>query len=293
MPQYLTLGNMKYESVQDQNVSDPIGLTAFVQKYYIDPIIYDTSYNLVDTLTWAIILGLAIIGLLKLLGRLNILMDKRLLLSTLPYVLAGSSLRVIEDADLALAPWRYLLITPLIFFLVFLITAAFLIITRKIWGEKFHAKYAAIGFIWTFFNLAALSTQGLKNAWVIAAVFLAGSALAGVVIFCGRRLSALNFLDERFNRMIIYAHMLDASSTYIGVDWFSYYEKHVVPTFFINLTGSAAIMFPLKLIVLLPVLYMINITMQEPSLRNLTKLTLITLGLAPAVRNTLRLALGV
>jgi len=274
-------------------VSDPAGLAAFVQKYYIDPIIYDTSYNPVDTITWAIILGLAIIGLIKLLGRLNILMDERLLLSTLPYILAGSSLRVIEDANLVAAPWRYLLITPLIFFLVFLITTICLIITRKIWDEKFHTKYAAIGFLWTFLNLAVLSSIGFKNTWVIAAVFLLGSSLAGGILFCGRRLSALKFLEERFNQMVIYAHMLDASSTYIGVDWFSYYEKHVVPTYFINLVGTAAIMFPLKLLVLLPVLYMIDKSMAEPSLRNLTRLALITLGLAPAVRNTLRLALGV
>ncbi len=275
------------------DVNDLAGLAAFVQKYYIDPIIYDTGYNPVDTITWAIILGLAIIGLIKLLGHLSILMDERLLLSTLPYVLAGSSLRVIEDANLVAAPWRYLLITPLIFFLVFFITASCLIITRKIWGEKFHAKYAAIGFLWTFFNLVVLSTIGFKNIWVIAAVFLLGFSLAGGVIFCGRRLSALKFLDERLNQMIVSAHMLDASSTYFGVDWFSYYEKHVVPTFLINLTGSAAIMFPLKLLVLLPVLYMIDKSMKEPSLRNLTKLTMITLGLAPAVRNTLRLALGI
>jgi len=269
------------------------GLAAFVQKYYIDPIVYDTSYNPVDTITWAIILGLAILGLIKLLRRWDLLMDERLLLSSLPYILAGSSLRVIEDANLVAAPWRYLLITPLIFFLVFLITAACLIINRKIWGEKFYAKYAALGFLWTVFNLAVLSTLGLKNAWVIAAVSILGSALAGGILFCRRRLSALKFLDDRFNQMIIYAHMLDASSTYYGVDWFGYYEKHVVPTFLIDLTGSAAIMFPLKLLILLPVLYMIDKSLQEPSLRNLTKLTLITLGLAPAVRNTLRLALGI
>ena len=268
-------------------------LVAFVHKYYIDPIIYDTGYNPVDTVTWAIILGLAILGLIKLLRRWEILMDERLLLSTLPYVLAGSSLRVIEDANLVAAPWRYLLITPLIFFLVFLITAFCLIISKKIWGENFHAGYAAAGLLWTIFNLAVLSTLGLKNAWVIAAVFLLGLAIAGGILFCGRRLPALAFLDEGFNKTIVYAHMLDASSTYFGVDWFSYYEKHVVPTFLINLTGSAAIMFPLKLLVLLPVLCMIDKSLQEPSMRSLIKLTLITLGLAPAVRNTLRLALGV
>ena len=274
-------------------MNDLAGLAAFVHKYYIDPIIYDTGYNPVDTVTWAIILGLAILGLIKLLGRWGFLMDERLLLSTLPYILAGSSLRVIEDVDLVAAPWRYLLITPLIFFLVFSVTAACLLLTRKIWGEEYHAKYAATGLLWTLLNLAALSAVGIKNAWVIAAVFLLGSALAGGILFCGRHLPALKFLDERFNLMIIYAHMLDASSTYIGVDWFSYYEKHVVPTFLINLTGSAVIMFPLKLAILLPVLSMIDKSLQEPSLRNLTKLTLITLGLAPAVRNTLRLALGI
>jgi len=268
-------------------------LAAFVQKYYIDPIIYDTSYNPADTITWAIILGLAILGLIKLLSRWGISMDERLLLSTLPYILAGSSLRVIEDADLVAAPWRYLLITPLIFFLVFLITAICLILTRKIWGDKFHARYAAFGLIWAVFNLAVLSTIGFKNSWVIAAVFIMGSSLAGGILFCRRYVSAMKFLDDRFNQMIIYVHMLDASSTYLGVDWFFYYEKHVVPTFLINLTGSAAIMFPLKLAILLPVLSMIDKSLQEPSLRNLTKLTLITLGLAPAVRNTLRLALGI
>lgn len=274
-------------------MNDLAGIAAFVHKYYIDPIIYDTGYNPVDTVTWAIILGLAILGLIKLLRRLDLLMDESLLLSTLPYVLAGSSLRVIEDADLVAAPWRYFLITPLIFFLVFLITAACLIITRKIWGEKFHARFAAIGFLWTFFNLAVLSTLGFKNTWVIAAVFLLGSALTVGLLFCRRRLSSLKFLDDRFNQMIIYAHMLDASSTYFGVDWFYYYEKHVVPTFLINLTGSAAIMFPLKLAILLTVLSMIDKSLQDPPLRNLTKLTLITLGLAPAIRNTLRLALGI
>jgi uncharacterized membrane protein len=274
-------------------VNDLAGIAAFVHKYYIDPIIYDTGYNPVDTVTWAIILGLAILGLIKLLSRWDLLMDERLLLSTLPYVLAGSSLRVIEDADLVAAPWRYLLITPLIFFLVFLITAACLILTRKIWGEKFYARYAAFGLLWTLFNLAVLSTIGFKNIWVIAAVFLLGSSLTGSILFCRRYLSVLKFLDSRFNQMIVYAHMLDASSTYYGVDWFSYYEKHVVPTFLINLTGSAAIMFPLKLLILLPVLSMIDKSLQEPSLRNLTKLTLIILGLAPAIRNTLRLALGI
>lgn len=265
----------------------------FVRRYYIDPIILDTSYNPVDTLTWAIVLGLAVLGLLRLFRRLNIRIDERLVVCTIPYVLAGSSLRVIEDADLVMPPASYLLITPLIFFLVFFVTTACLLLTRRVLGNDFYRGYAALGLIWTAINLALLSSAGFRNAWVIAAVFSLGSALTGVLLILRLRLPWLDFLDDRFNLMILYAHMLDASSTYVGMDWFGYYEKHVVPTFLIDLVGTAAIMYPLKLLILLPLLKIIDSYIEDPSLRNLTKLTLITLGLAPALRNTLRLALGV
>ena len=62
---------------------------AWIYKYYIYPIIYDTSYNLVDTVTWAVILGLAILGLIRLFRRWGLSMDERMVLSTLPYIIAS------------------------------------------------------------------------------------------------------------------------------------------------------------------------------------------------------------
>jgi len=271
-------------------VFDP---ASFLQRYYVDPIIYDSSYNPVDTVTWAILLGLSLLVLMRLLPGRGIALDDRLVLYTLPYILAGSSLRVIEDADIVTAPWRYLLITPLIFFVVFAVTFASLLLCRRLWGEMYHSRYAAIGAAWTACNLAVLSSLGLANGWVIAAVFLLGSSLTGVILLLRSRLSCLHFLQEPFNMMVIYAHMLDASSTYFGVDLFGYYEKHVVPTALIDLTGTAAIMFPLKILVLLPALYLLGREVESSSVKSLLRLTLITLGLAPAIRNTLRLALGV
>ncbi len=85
------------------------------------------------------------------------------MLYTIPYVLAGSSLRVIEDAELLSPPWKYLLITPLIYFLVFAVTIAALLLTRKILGRDFYRGYAAIGLLWTLLNLAALATVGLQE----------------------------------------------------------------------------------------------------------------------------------
>jgi uncharacterized membrane protein len=268
-------------------------ITDWVYRYYIDPIIYDTGYNPVNTVTWAILLGLMILGLIRLFGKLKLPMDQRLVAYTIPYVLAGSSLRVVEDADLLSPPASYLLITPLIYFVVFLVTIASLLASRKLFGKDFYRAYAGVGLAWTLINLAALSTVGIRSTLAPAAIFSLGTVMAGLLYLAGTRVPALEFVRDRYNLAILYAHMLDASSTYMGVDWFGYYEKHVVPTFLIDLTGTAAVMYPLKLIILLPVLSAIDRSLDDPSLRNLTKLALITLGLAPAIRNTLRLTLGI
>lgn len=262
-------------------------------KYYAEPIIHDTGYNPVNTVTWAILLGICILGLIKIFKRLDLKMDEKLVLYTLPYVLAGSSLRVIEDAGLVKPSASYLLITPLVYFLVFFVTTASLILTRKLLGLKFYRAYAAIGLLWTFMNLAALSTIGVERPLVPVAVLFLGTFFTGIIYLLHRSLPQLNFLENRYNLAILYAHMLDASSTYVGVDWFGYYEKHVVPTYLIDLTGTAAIMYPLKLLVLLPLLSIIDRYIEDRSLLNLTKLALIILGLAPAIRNTLRLTLGI
>jgi uncharacterized membrane protein len=270
-----------------------LDLNTWIYKYYIDPIIYDTGYNPINTVTWALLLGVFILGLIWIFRRLDIKMNERLLLYTMPYVLAGSSLRVIEDAELVKPPASYLLITPLIYFLVFLVTASMLILCTKYAGRKSLQIYACFGLIWTFINLVALSTVGIHRPIVPVAVLFMGSVLTALIFLIRRGIPWLNFLNNRYNLAILYSHMLDASSTYIGVDWFGYYEKHVVPTFLIDLTGTAAIMYPLKLMVLLPVLSIIDQSIEDPSLRNLAKLTLIILGLAPAIRNTLRLTLGI
>ena len=265
----------------------------WVYKYYVEPIIYDTGYNPINTVTWAILLGISILGLIRIFKRLDLKMDEKLVLYTLPYVLAGSSLRVIEDAGLVKPPASYLLITPLIYFLVFFVTTASLILTRKFLGKNFHHAYAAIGLLWTFLNLAALSTVGVQRPLVPVAVLFLGTLLTGIIYLLRLPLPQLNFLNNGYNLAILYSHMLDASSTYIGVDWFGYYEKHVVPTYLIDLTGTASIMYPLKLLVLLPLLSIIDRYIEDKSLLNLTKLALIVLGLAPAIRNTLRLTLGI
>jgi len=268
-------------------------LHPWIYEYYIDPIVYDTGYNPVNTITWALILGGMLLVIIRLFRRLEISLDEKFVFCTVPYILAGASLRVVEDASLVAAPAKYLLITPIIYFLVASVTLATLVFCRCALKERYLSGYAIVGLLWTGINLLLLFSKGTESLLAPLAIISLGSAAALAAWALASRLN-LRFLSDRLNLLILYAHMLDASSTYVGVDWFGYTEKHVLPNFLIDLTGTALVMYPLKLLILIPVLALIDDALRDdPSLKNLTKLALLTLGLAPALRNTIRLTLGI
>lgn len=277
----------------------------YIYKYYINGIINDTSYNPVDTVTYAIILGISIFGIIKLLGKMKIVIDTRFIIAVVPYILAGSSLRVLEDSDVFVPPWRYLFITPIIYYFIFSVAIGVLALcvnlerTGKI--KDYHLYFGYFGIVWTIFNLIMLLiVDQIKNPVPAAAIFILAFGITIAIYFISKRLNFV-LLTDRLNISILFAHMFDASSTFIGMDWLGYYEKHVAPSFFIDLAGNyidhpAIIMYVLKLAVFIPVLYMLDNKFdkdKEQELISMMKLAIIVLGLSPAVRNTLRIMMGV
>jgi uncharacterized membrane protein len=106
------------------------------------------------------------------------------------------------------------------------------------------------------------------------------------------------FLSSPLNLILIFSHLLDGVATYRGIDLYGYAEKHVLPTFFIEIFGSAAIMILIKLVLVILILILIDILfkrelMAYPNLTNIMKFVIIFLGLAPGVRDTLRISMGV
>jgi uncharacterized membrane protein len=66
----------------------------------------------------------------------------------------------------------------------------------------------------------------------------------------------------------------------------------VVENYLIDLTGTGAVMYPLKLLLLIPMLYLIDSEFDEIELRDLLKLVVLVLGLAPGCRNTILILFG-
>jgi len=277
----------------------------YIDKYYISGIINDTSYNPVDTLTYAIVLGISLFGVLKLLEKLSVKIDPKFMISVTPYILAGSSLRVLEDLKVFTPPLRYLFITPLIYFFMFAVTICILAISiyleRKGKIKDYHLFFGYAGVVWAFFNIVALLVIGsIENLYPAAVIMVLGIASTGIVYFISRQFN-FTLLTDKVNISILFTHLLDASSTFIGMDWLNYYEKHVAPTFFIDLAGNftnhpSLVMYPLKLLVFIPVLYILDNKFEdekEKKFIGIMKLAILVLGLSPAVRNTLRILMGV
>lgn len=265
----------------------------FVYKYYLYPIIYDTGYNPVNTITWAVVLGVCILGVLRMLRHFNIPIDRRFVAGTACYVLFGSSLRVLEDADIFTQPLQYMFITPIIYFVVFFITIISLALSLRIHGEKYHRMFSIVGLGLASVNLGVLLWHERITYPAEASLIMIIAILTTASIYvCARRMN-IGFLRDRFNMAILGSHLFDASSTTVGIDLLGYHGKHVVENYLIGITGTGAVMFPLKLIVFIPALYLIDSEFDEIELRDLLKLVVLVLGLSPAFRNTIRILFGV
>lgn len=276
-------------------------ISEFISTYYINPILYDEGYNIVNTLTWAIILGLCIFAVVKLLKKLDIEANNRFIAAIVPFVLAGSSMRVYEDSGILQYPFSLLLITPIIYFVVFFITVGCLIIAKAIskkWGAKsLEPIFGSMGFLWFIFNISLLlSFQRIALPLVLIYILGLGTLFTLSVYLVAKK-AGFGVLTDKLNLSILYAHMLDASSTFVGVDMLGYYEKHVLPSYLIDLTGTAFVMYPLKLAIFIPVLYILDTNFNEDdesrNLRTFVKLVILVLGLSPACRNTIRMVFGV
>jgi uncharacterized membrane protein len=99
-------------------------------------------------------------------------------------------------------------------------------------------------------------------------------------------------LFSRANSSLLSVHMLDSSATFVSVAFFGYYEQHPVPRLFIDAIGPWTF-FALKLAVLLPSLYIIDKYSEKGEFRTFLKIVILILGLAPGLRDSIRLAAGV
>ncbi|MBU0762047.1 MAG: DUF63 family protein [Candidatus Altiarchaeota archaeon] len=267
----------------------------FIDRYYLS-----SGYNIVNTVTYGLVLGYIIYKMMPFFRRLLVNVDRSLVLMLVPFILFGSTGRELIDQDIGLYagntsfPQNYLFVSPGIYFTMFFLTLGCIfagLLLQKIAKLDYHLTTAFLGWILFLYNFSLIASK-LTNLYAFGMVlfFFMLSALLAYVLKLGLK---LDFLGFEYNFGVILVHLLDASTTYVGVDFLGHIEKHVVPTLFIDVTGTAAVMYVLKLAVLIPALYYIDDELKDDVFsRRFTKLVIVILGAGPAIRNSTLLLMG-
>jgi len=201
-----------------------------------------------------------------------------------------SSVRVVEYAGFLKPPISYIFMTPFIYILIFLIAFPTLIITLKVFRDRYYKTYSVVGLVPALGVLALLlSNLEVKNGWVFPLGIAA--ALAMLPIYY-----AVSSFEKKMRNVlsitVFFSHMLDGFESYIGINFLGYWELHVLPRYLINTFGPVSLVLT-KFFVFLGIIYIIDVFEEREDLKNFTKFVLIVLGLAPAIRNGLRMTFGV
>ena len=287
-------------------------ISDFFYKYYIDPIKNGQAYNVVDTLTYAIILVIGVYILYRwmssspYLAESGFTFDYRFILATVPYVILGGLVRVIEDTGMITSDWKYLLITPLIYFTLFFFVIGVMFLSRYLTlkgiTQNFFQFYAFAGVvamvIASIILLAWSTTHHGVDLFILAIIPLMGLTATAIVWAVMKYVLKWTYVSDPVYLTLLFGQLLDASATSYGIDFHpsvQYVEQHVVGSALIEMTGTALVMFPLKLVVLFPAVYVMEMYRKEanPAFWHLVLLAMIVVGFAPGVRDMVRMVLYV
>ncbi|MFA5381595.1 MAG: DUF63 family protein [Candidatus Micrarchaeia archaeon] len=289
-----------------------------IKEYFIDYIWLHKGYNLINTLTFALIALFFIWLIYHAFNKYKIKIDKSLIFSLIPFVFFGSTLRVITDSidtgvmqqyvlvnnniftdiykfilDSQFLNYGYLTVTPGIYLVIASIFFIFLVICHIFKRMDFLKYIGIILFLPFFIILLPLIRYPIYPVLILSLVI--ATLFVFYLIFNKLKLDKIMLL-------MVGAHALDGAATFISIDVFNklefvctkfgrcYSEQHVVP----NILGSDSFFFffLIKVLIIFIASYILSKEKIELKEKYYLILILLVMGLAPGVRNTLRVLIG-
>lgn len=252
-------------------------------------------YSVQDYLLYLAILFGILIFLLRFLFR-RIKIDRKFLILISPYILLGILIRLLADVGF-FEKSQYWSITPGVY-VITIITALIFIYLGLLLEKYLRIEYWIIPFyvciITDLFLAYHLLHYIVQPGRILYPVLIA--ILITILVFIISKISRQEILYKAENISIIFAHLLDGSATFLAYNYFKFDEEHLLPRYLISLAGNnAVIMIPLKLVVVLIVLYMIekwyidekNSGKQQENLYAVIKILIFVVGFGPGTRDTI------
>lgn len=297
-------------------------------------IVAEPGYTLVSEVGYVVVLVFMLAGVILLLRRLGVGEERRFFYALLPYIFLGGALRVVEDASdavpagvdpLVTYPVNTLLISPIIYFTLFGLTLAALVVSVALTRRGYTTDYApplfwigVVGLVVTLLYLAirSVTTTYVSFHPVILGVVLAGATIAAAATWmvATRYVPELESGTGFIGAIVVWGHSIDGTANVVGLDWGAelglasdLIPKHpvnravidltqsVVPESVIAVIGDAWPFLLLKLVVSVGAVWLFNEDMLEGSPRStmLLLVAILAVGLGPGTRDLLRATFGV
>ncbi len=277
-----------------------VDVVAAVERFFVSNFI-EAGYNWINTPVYGLVLGLAAFYLIiPLFKRLQADVDEWFAASLLGFIFFGGSARELVDQGYgvypgyAVYPANFWLVAPGIFVTMFAATMAvfaFSLVLQRYAGIRYYWPMVVVG--WGAFAYNGYLIVSHANQWWPLMYVCGFFGLSLGVLWALMRLSRLAFLYNEYSYVVVAGHLLDASATFVGIDFMGFSEKHVLPTALIDATGTAAVMYPLKFVFLLPALYVIDRDLADDAVaRRLIKLVIFIIGAGPGIRDVTLTVLG-
>lgn len=300
------------------------------------------GYTLVSEAGYALILIFMLLGVLYLLRWVQIGRDRRLFFALVPFMFFGGALRVVEDAtDAALRagageiigyPLNTLIISPVIYFVVFFVTLAALMTALALarWNvikrEEYTYVAGGIGTVALFLTIGYIGylvtttiapermSAGFYPQITILVVILSILISIGVYSATDRVAPWINAGTRRIGLVVIFAQALDGVANVLAADWakelglsFYYSAKHPINQLIIDITdsvlpqsaidtiGTAWPFLLVKVVAAVAVVSLFDerIFDENPRYALLLLIAITAVGLGPGTRDMLRATFGI
>lgn len=296
-------------------------------------VVAEPGYTTISTVSYALILVFALVGVVFLLQRLDIGNGHGFFFALFPFMLFGGALRTVEDASVALLrtgdpaipfPWSGLLISPLIYFTVFFVTLAAVLLSvaaaRRGPVDRYEYPLAGIGTAALVVTVGYLgwlaNTTGLLDFHpIVPIVTLGGATLIAALAWVGteRYAPEVNAGTGYMGVLVVWGHTVDGIANVLSLDWASalglptYTPKHVVNSAIVDVTGalqpesvSSAIgtAWPFLFVKVGAALFVVWVFNEEifeesPRYSMLLLVAVTAVGLGPGTRDFLRATFGI
>jgi uncharacterized membrane protein len=288
-----------------------------LEDYFFSPIADKTGYNIVNTLAYAAVAIGALYAIYTWMERKKVALEADFWKMLILFVVFGSATRVLTDSvdSGAMAAYvaqnagsaasaiynailqshaldyGYWTVTPGIYIVTAALFLCTLALCRSLENDRFGV---CVGVVFAALPVILLMPMAVHMLYAIAIIALAGgAALAAKVL--------LKF--DAKQTLPVFAHAFDGAATWVAINWFgpeqgvNYFEQHVLSGGIGNSTPLGfGMFFALKVAFASAAVYFLTKKDGKdevpPLALELTLAAITVLGLAPGLRDTLRLLLG-